>query len=37
MRGTAWLRGIVAVLVGLVVAVMTAWAAGAIYYSSSTT
>ena len=30
----AWLRGIFAVLVGLIVAVMTAWAAGAIYYSN---
>ena len=33
MRTASWLRGIAAVLVGLVVAVMTAWAAGAIYYS----
>jgi hypothetical protein len=33
MRGTAWLRGIGVVVVGLVVALMTAWAAGAIYYS----
>ena len=33
MRVSLWLRGVVAVLVGLVVAVMTAWAAGAIYYS----
>ena len=33
MRAASWLRGIVAVLIGLVVAVMTAWAAGAIYYS----
>ena len=33
MRGAAWLRGVGAVLVGLVVAVMSAWAAGAIYYS----
>jgi len=34
MRAASWLRGIVAVLIGLVVAVMTAWAAGAIYYSN---
>ncbi|TMB76209.1 MAG: DUF4105 domain-containing protein [Chloroflexi bacterium] len=34
MRAASWLRGIVAVLLGLVVAVMTAWAAGAIYYSN---
>src|SRR6266700_1307143 len=34
MRTASWLRGIVAVLIGLVVAVMTAWAAGAIYYSN---
>jgi hypothetical protein len=33
MRAASWSRGIVAVLIGLVVAVMTAWAAGAIYYS----
>ena len=33
MRVSLWLRGVGAVLVGLVVAVMTAWAAGAIYYS----
>ncbi len=33
MRVSRWLRGVVAVLVGLVVAVMSAWAAGAIYYS----
>ena len=30
MRVSPWLRGVVAVLVGLVVVVMTAWAAGAI-------
>jgi hypothetical protein len=32
-RVSLWLRGVVAVLLGLLVAVMTAWAAGAIYYS----
>ncbi len=34
MRGAAWLRGTGGVLVGLVVAGMTAWAAGALYYSN---
>ena len=33
-RPRAWLRGVGAVVVGLIVAVMTAWAAGAIFYSN---
>jgi Ca2+/Na+ antiporter len=34
MRGARWLRGVSAVLAGLVVAGMTAWVAGAVYYSN---
>ena len=36
MRVSAWLRGVAAVLVGLVVVVMTAWAVGAICYQALT-
>jgi hypothetical protein len=35
MRVSPRLRGVVALLVGLVMAVMTAWAAGAICYSGA--
>jgi hypothetical protein len=36
MRVSPWLRGVVAVLAGLVMAVMTAWAAGAIRHQTLT-